>query len=100
MAKFGWVCPGVEGQPAHDVPVGGLTGDHIKSRAEHPELALVASNFQALCGVCNSRKGSGTARGHRRTGRRRPGHARINPALTRNPTEDDLRYDRERPRPT
>lgn len=32
--------------------------DHIKPRRTHPELALVKSNLQVLCGDCNMGKGS------------------------------------------
>ena len=32
--------------------------DHIKPRRKHPELALVESNLQVLCEVCNHGKGA------------------------------------------
>ncbi len=32
--------------------------DHVKPRRRHPELALVESNLQILCEVCNHGKGS------------------------------------------
>ena len=32
--------------------------DHIKPRYKYPELALVKSNLQILCGVCNQGKGA------------------------------------------
>lgn len=32
--------------------------DHIKPRRKHPELALVESNLQVLCDVCNQGKGN------------------------------------------
>lgn len=35
-----------------------ITVDHIKSRKDHPELALELSNLQILCRTCNSIKGN------------------------------------------
>lgn len=35
-----------------------LNVDHIKNRKKHPELALVLSNLQVLCGTCNHGKGN------------------------------------------
>jgi hypothetical protein len=32
--------------------------DHIKSRRDHPELALTVSNLQVLCSWCNHGKGA------------------------------------------
>ncbi len=32
--------------------------DHIKPRHKYPELALIKSNLQILCGVCNQGKGA------------------------------------------
>ena len=32
--------------------------DHIKSRRDHPELALDPNNLQVLCSVCNHGKGN------------------------------------------
>lgn len=36
----------------------GINVDHIKPRKHHPELALVKSNLQVLCGDCNHGKGN------------------------------------------
>jgi 5-methylcytosine-specific restriction endonuclease McrA len=51
----GWVCPGWQ-RPAHEVPPGGLTGDHIISRKVRPDLAANPENYGVLCQRCNSKK--------------------------------------------
>ena len=53
----GWVCPGIEGQPAHGVGPGQLTADHIipLSRGGTHDV----TNMRALCQHCNSARGSG-----------------------------------------
>lgn len=33
-------------------------GDHIKPRSKYPELALILSNIQILCAICNPGKGA------------------------------------------
>jgi hypothetical protein len=57
VREHGWVCPGWE-RPEHDVPPGGLTGDHIISRKIRPDLANNPENYTVLCQRCNSAKGS------------------------------------------
>ena len=57
VSRYGWVCPGFR-RPAHAVPVGKLTGEHIIPRSIRPDLAYDLSNYSVLCGPCNSHKGN------------------------------------------
>lgn len=57
VAKHGWICPGWR-RPAHEVPPGGLTGDHIIPRSVRPDLALDPKNYGVLCPLCNTTKGN------------------------------------------
>lgn len=57
VAEHGWLCPGYKRDP-HEVPPGGLTGEHIVPRSVRPDLMHEPSNYTVLCSPCNSRKGN------------------------------------------
>ena len=56
IKKRGARCECCGAAPADGVTV--INVDHVLPRKTHPELALVESNLQVLCHVCNHGKGN------------------------------------------
>ena len=60
VEDHGWVCPGYQ-VPAHPVPVGKLTADHVIPLAEGGR----DGPLRPLCKSCNGRKGQTTSNARR-----------------------------------
>ena len=56
LLEFGRRCMCCGATPDDGITV--IHVDHIKPRHKYPELSLVQSNLQILCGVCNQGKGA------------------------------------------